>query len=444
MAKKKNRREEYLHHESPQKKTYFFRDDNLGIDVKSKEVYKKSKKVSHFPFDRRGLPKYGEIKEIAYEGLPDPLPRGILKDPGRGYGFTKIFGPLIYALEKKFSLNKSVVRLKGKIEVKGRVLYLNYADLNNFYPRMDSLLTSHGQQKDVLVAKFLKGYFPTQFQDKKQPFIKGSIYALLANTGIDADKVSKEDYDAMLDIVMSRVGNLVTGSKKVILETKEKIEKKILEDAVTGFKKILSIKNKTKNLEKRWEMFFKDNFWIISNLFSLPVALFANQAYVGGKEIFNIHGKVTDFLFKNSLTDNLSVIEHKTHKAPLLAKRPYRGDDVYALSEELSGAINQVLDQRQNLLNEFHSLRSKGGKDAWFEAYSSKCLIIAGTLKDLPSKGQRSFELMRNSIHGVEIITFDEVLKKIEVFVSMLKQPVKKVSKKKLAKSPRRAVKKKK
>jgi len=40
------------------------------------------------------------------------------------------------------------------------------------------------------------------------------------------------------------------------------------------------------------------------------------------------------------------------------------------LYRELSGAINQVLDQKQNLLNEFHSLRSKGGQDIWFEAYN--------------------------------------------------------------------------
>lgn len=425
MAKKKNTREEYLFSQSALKKTYYFRDTILGIDVKSKEVFPRGKRVVHFPFDRKGSSKYGNIKEIVYDGLPDPLPRGIIKDPRLGYGFTKIFSPLLYSAVGKFNLTKVIVRVKGKIEIKGNTLYLNYNDLNRFYPRMDSLLKTQSQEKDILVSKFLKTYFPTQFKDKKQPFIKGSIYSLINNTAIDAEKISKEDFDAMFEIVMSKIGNQANETKKIIVETREKIERKFLEDAIKEFDKILSlkIKKETKNLEKKWEDFFnKDNFWIISNLFSLPVVLFANQAYVGGKQIFNINGKVTDFLFKNSLTDNLTVIELKTHKTPLLAKRPYRGNDVYALSEELSGAVNQILDQKQNLLNEFHSLRSKGDKEDWFESYNSKCLIIAGNLKDLPDKGQRSFEIFRNNLHGVEIVTFDEVKKKVEAFMSMLKQ----------------------
>jgi hypothetical protein len=424
-TKRQYKREEYLKDKTKGKLTYYFVDQFLNVDIKVKEVYPKLKKVIHYPFDRKGSPKYNRITEIEYQKLSDPLPRGILKDWRLGYGFTKILSPVLYSLESKFDISRVVVKPKGKIEIKNKTAYLSYENLNKFYPKMESLLETHKSQKEILVSKFLNQYFPKKFKSDKQAYIKGSIYSLLDQVGEKAP-ISKEDYDAMLKLVVSRLEGQNIESKKVVIATKEKIEKRFLEDAIKEYKKLLTQKLDTNQLEKKWESFFKDNSWIVSNLFSLPVFLFANQAYVGGKEIFNTNGKITDFLFKNSLTDNLTVIELKTHKTRLLAKKPYRGKDVYSLSEDLSGAINQVLDQKQNLLNEFHNLRSKAGKGDWFESYNSKCLIIAGSTKDLPEKGVRSFEIFRNNLHGVEIITFDEVLQKVEAFLTLLKSGKKK------------------
>ncbi len=433
MATKRfgNRREEYLESQTRAKSVYCFVDDAQKIKIISREVYHKKKKVIHYPFNRNGAQKYKKIREIHYQGLPDPLPRGIIKDWRLGYGFTKVLSPLLYAIESRFDIRKAVVKSKGKFAIKNRMVCFSYSDLDKFYPRMDVLIKTQGKQRDVLVAKYLNQYLPNKFKtDKQRSYIKGSIYSIISDQVGDIGSVSKDDYDAMLNLVISRVGDQTTTSKQIVVTTKEKIEKRFLEDAIQIFKKTLSLKIDTGKLEKKWEQLFKDNSWIISNLFSLPVLLFANQAYVGGKEVFNIGGKITDFLFKNSLTDNLAIIELKTHKTELLSKKPYRGSDVYSLSEELSGAVNQVLDQKQNLLNDFYSLRSKTGKADWFESFNSRCLIIAGTFKDLPEKGRRSFEIFRNNLHGVEIITFDEVLQKIEAFASLIrKKPRKKIEK---------------
>ncbi len=419
----KKRKGEYLDSQTKDRAVYHYIDDSLKIDVKSKEVYPKLKRVIHFPFNSRtGKQRYPKVESITYENLLDPLPRGILKDSNRGYGFTKVLSPIIYALEAVFGITKVIVKPKGKIYVKGATANLSYADLNKFYPKMVSLLAAQGEQRDILTNNFLKQYFAKKFKGTKQKYIKGSIYSLISSQVADPKSLSKEDYESMLGLVVKGIGEQSVESKKVVITTKEKIEKRFLEDAIAEFKKILSQKSFTGKLEKKWETLFKENSWIISNLFSLPVLLFANQAYVGGKEIFNTNGKVTDFLFKNSLTDNLAIIELKTHKTPLLDKKPYRGSDVYSLSAELSGSVNQVLDQRQNLLNEFHALRSKSGQKDWFESFNSKCLIIAGNIKDLPLNGKRSFEIFRNNLYGVEIITFDEVLQKIEAFANLIKK----------------------
>jgi hypothetical protein len=416
-------RGEYLAEETATKKIFYFRDPVLKIDVKSREVYKKSNKVIHFPFGKKGEPKYNKIREIEYKGLPSPLPRGIYKDPTYGYGFTKTLSPLLYGLEDQFNFKKVVVTLKGSVEVKSNTLHLGYDTLNRFYPKMETLLSTHKDQKDVLVCDFLNYYYPKKFKKGKVKYIKGTMHSLISSQIKDDTQLSKEDYESILVLVASNAENEEIISKKTILETREKIEKRFLEDAIEEFEALLAQKTATGKLEDKWEDLFKRNSWIISNLFSLPVFLFANQAYVGGKEIFNANGKITDFLFKNSLTDNLTIIEIKTHKTPLLSKSPYRGKDVYSIDEELSGAVNQVLDQKQNLQNEFHTLRSKAGKDGeWFESYNSKCLVIAGHTDDLPSEGKKSFEIFRNNLHGVEIITFNEVLKKMQAFVSLLKK----------------------
>ena len=429
MVKRKFKKEEYLESQSKDKTVYFFIDEFQNIKIKSREVYPKLKKVVHYPFNKSGGSKYKKIVEIVYKNLPDPLPRGIIKDWRLGYGFTKVLSPIIYSLESKFDVYKIIVKPKGKFSIKNRVACFSYLDLNKFYPKMANLIEIQSDQKEALVSKYLSQYLPKQFKENKQLYTKGSIYSIISNQIGDDGIISKDDYDAMLNLVVSKVGDQNIESKKVVIATKEKIEIRFLEDAIKDFKKNLNLKSKSGNLEKKWEQFFKDNSWIISNLFSLPVLLFANQAYVGGKEIFNTNGKITDFLFRNSLTDNLAIIELKTHKTDLLSKRPYRGNDVYSLSEELSGAVNQVLDQKQNILNEFHTLRSKAGQKDWFESFNSRCLIIVGLIKDLPVNGRRSFEIFRNNLYGVEIITFDEVLQKIESFISLIKKGTKKKKK---------------
>jgi hypothetical protein len=421
-AIKEIRREEYIKEKTKDKSVYYFVDDRQGINIKCREIYPKLNKVIHYPFSKNGGFKYKKILSIEYRGLSDPLPRGIIKDYGWGYGFTKVLAPVLYKLESKFDISKVIVKPQCKFSIKGKTAYLSYFDLNQFYPKMDNLLRTQSNQKELLVSSFLNQFLPKKFKKEAKLYIKGTIYSMITDQVGKDGIISKDDYDAMLNLVLSKNGDQKIESKEVILATKEKIEKRFMEDAIKEFKKILALKSDSGKLEEKWQLFFKENSWIISNLFSLPVLLFADKAYVGGKEIFNISGKITDFLFKNSLTDNLAIIELKTHKTQLLAKNPYRGKDVYSLSEELSGSVNQVLDQKQNLLNDFHTLRSKAGQTDWFESFNSRCLVIVGCIKDLPPNGKRSFEIFRNNLYGVEIITFDEVLQKIEAFVSLFKK----------------------
>ena len=114
-----------------------------------------------------------------------------------------------------------------------------------------------------------------------------------------------------------------------LLKTKSRLDEHYLEDVIAQFSKLMSQKGETVRLEKKWQAFLKKHSWMFSYMFSFPIILLKDEAYVGGKNLSNKNGKVTDFIVKNGLTDNVAFIEIKTHKTALIKKgSAYRGTDV--------------------------------------------------------------------------------------------------------------------
>ncbi len=175
--------------------------------------------------------------------------------------------------------------------------------------------------------------------------------------------------------------------------------------------------NLPNNSEGYWQKFFEANAWIISQAFSLPCTLYDSQAYVGGKSLGNKGGNLPDFLYQNKLTKNLAIVEIKKPDTALLGK-PYRAGS-YSVSEELSGAVNQVLSYRQSLLNEFNALYFNSG--AGIEAFSPRCVVVIGNTNQLNDRTKTSsFENFRGSLNGITILTYDELLAKLDDIIAIL------------------------
>jgi hypothetical protein len=132
---------------------------------------------------------------------------------------------------------------------------------------------------------------------------------------------------------------------------------------------------------------------VLSQVFAYPILYVASKAYVGGKQLNNKGGKVVDFLARAALTTLLG--------------REYRG--VYPLSQELSGAIAQIVHYKQSLMKDFAALNKEG--DSTLTLGEPRCLLIAGSASaELNSVALRNnFELLRERVSGVTIITFDEL-----------------------------------
>ncbi len=164
-----------------------------------------------------------------------------------------------------------------------------------------------------------------------------------------------------------------------------------------------------------WQPLFKREAWILSQIFSAPFVFVDDEFFVWWKRGNNQGGVYTDYLFQNSITRNIAFIEVKTPITWLVWKTKYRwkndtdNNTVYPISDELSWAINQLLNQKKTFLQKQDSLEES---DKF--TYNTRCILISWNTDSLSEWQLKSFELYRSSLKDVEIITFNELLKKIQ------------------------------
>jgi hypothetical protein len=171
--------------------------------------------------------------------------------------------------------------------------------------------------------------------------------------------------------------------------------------------------------EEFWQKALEQRAFVLNQAFAYPVVVIEKKAYVGGKQMTNRGGNVVDFLCATESTDAVALIEIKTPKTPLLGVEYRTG--IFPFSSEVSGAIAQVLRYRQSLMKRFLDLTSTRSKR--LALGDLKCLIIAGHSNQLATPDQQeSFELQRERLQGVTIITYDELFGKLESFTRVFAQ----------------------
>jgi hypothetical protein len=224
--------------------------------------------------------------------------------------------------------------------------------------------------------------------------------------------------------------------KKVIIDNPEEIDfsfiKHLNQNKLKNIDSLVSvarlediIKNWNDNIgnnnEEFWQQLFQNHTWILSQIFSCPFILIGKKFYCGGKEDDDKGGVKGDLLYKNDLTGNLAFIEIKTPETKIIGNK-YRGDEdgkdnvIFSMGDELTGGINQVLNQRKIYLN------THGDNNGKF-LHNAKCILVIGKIKNLQSNDEKkSFELYRSFSKEVEIITFDELFGRIQTFLNLLKE----------------------
>lgn len=176
--------------------------------------------------------------------------------------------------------------------------------------------------------------------------------------------------------------------------------------------------NLDNNSEEFWQTtVFKENQWVLAQLFACPCTIFADKAYVGGKNINNGCGNLCDFIYQNSLSQNVALIEIKTPCTEIIGSQ-YRG--TYSFSYELSGAVSLVLNYRDKLTKEYYALCHQGTQS--FEVMTPKCVVIIGKMSGMNSGQIAAFENFRNSLNNILVITFDELYQRIIDLITILSE----------------------
>ena len=180
-------------------------------------------------------------------------------------------------------------------------------------------------------------------------------------------------------------------------------------------------KHRNEGSEEFWQQALSQRAYVLSQLFAYPIVVISKKAYVGGKTLDNIGGNVVDFLFKAKATDGVGLIEIKTPMTKLLG--PMYRKSVYPPSSELSGAVAQALTYRQTLMTDFHSLNRGSMQIVLGEP---RCVVIVGDAsRELNDQERRNcFELYRERLQGITIVTYDELFQRLRGIVSLLESPL--------------------
>jgi len=214
--------------------------------------------------------------------------------------------------------------------------------------------------------------------------------------------------------VRKQLGQIVTEAPKELMLLHAEIERVTLAKMIDAFKEKLN----SKLTEQHWQTFFEQNKFVLSMAFTRPVELTHTQFHAKGSTLTGAGAQIGDFLYKE-YGQALAIVEIKTPETALLHGTAYRGKEVFGPTSELSGAVTQVLFQqselRQRWMTHEHdnpALRQSG-------ADVIKCVVVAGRMPTDPSK-LRSFEVFRNACKDVDIVTFDELLAKLEFLEKQL------------------------
>lgn len=150
--------------------------------------------------------------------------------------------------------------------------------------------------------------------------------------------------------------------------------------------------------------------WVLSQLFVAPYVLLGDELYVGGMRYSGKGAVKPDFHMINENTKNIALIEIKSPATSLIEK--YRNEGEFRASTDLSGALSQVLKQRDTLYKEYRNVQLDDEEKPVFKANNIRCILIIG-ITPQKAKEKDAFDNFRNELKSIDIITFDELINKI-------------------------------
>ena len=353
--------------------------------------------------------------------LLEGLPSCFVKDYDYGLGLMSTYRCIVDAVEQLTNCTEILISSEDLIvaQEEGTTFHISARDFDEVRKSINRTMSISQVAARSVKNGTVYNFFASKLgrPNKSIPSGRNPLRQRITNLALgDKAPLSEDEQDALLTLVAQNTETIARTKSDRLASLKRDIELVTLDKLIERYESMIA-----KTLpEDMWQVFLNENPFILSMAFGYPVIKVHDQASVGGRTIFGTGEKIADFLVKNSMTNNVAIVEIKKPQTKLLSQRKV-SDGVYAPSGELVGAMNQTLDQKHRLEQGIAHIKVNS-RVYDMESYSLHCCLIVGTVPSDEDR-LRSFEMFRGNSKDVEIITFDELLGKLKHLREFLNSP---------------------
>lgn len=211
----------------------------------------------------------------------------------------------------------------------------------------------------------------------------------------------------------------LSSQKGLILTEKDINQLLKRREKLTEFKTALVEKSSD---ESWWQSFFEENKWIFGYGLNYQILKQEEtQPHYGGTKVDGTGGQKGDYLTSTAGIVGFTVlVEIKTPSTTLLQGKEEIRRGAWSLSKNLTDALSQVeanTETWDKYGSEQPENRDRFEKEDVY-TIQPKGIIIIGLLSELCDRNKRgTFQRFRKSIHGIDIVTFDELYERAKFIV---------------------------
>lgn len=378
-------------------------------------------------------PKNGRFTTVIYvdddgDDLPDDAEAAVARidsrlgwdifDPtNRGLGLSKNLDPLWQGLSRIQHVDVLVISRHPEMHAKDGVVSIGIKEVDNLR-RSFNRVTTKGREiirqakQTYVYDDLLTRLDPERF--RRVTRVAPSLVEVRREGAKQASNRERAERRCNVQAVRKQINQLVAEAPQELMLLHAEIERVTLAKMIEAFK----VKLARDLPEPQWQAFFEQNKFVLSMAFARPVELTHTQFHAKVSNLTGAGAQIGDFLFKEH-GQALAIVEIKRPETELVGSKAYRGTEVFGPTTELSGAVTQVLFQQSELRQRWFTHVQDNPALSVSAADVIKCVVVAGRMPAGPIK-LRSFEVFRNACKDVDIITFDELLAKLEFLETQL------------------------
>ncbi|MGH4014363.1 MAG: Shedu immune nuclease family protein [Pseudonocardiaceae bacterium] len=386
--------------------------------------------------DKYTEPKYAQIRRIRVDlfeldpemydiadirELMDQLPGSFVKRWQFGLGLKRQYQPIISTVEDLAVCSELHISTEVEIaeltETSFRLPFSQFERLCAEIRRIDNRATATAMR---FKRTYIHNNIADTFGSPARTFSRGRhpVTKLLSDEISDTPTLTKVEQAALVSATMSQARQIARDNPASLAALRLDVDLANLDELIDNFRKALT----ANHAEGYWQRFFQENPFALHLVFGYPLIQVQGQASVGGTTFSGRDGRFVDFLAKNATTGNIAIFEIKKPSSPLINNSQYR-NSIHTPAADLTGAVGQVLDQKVELTKTLSALKEKSHIYD-IHAYAIRCCVVIGRTPEDDDR-KKALEAYRGNSSMVDVITYDELLVKLEQLRNLLGESTK-------------------